>query len=162
MKVGDKVLTRAGALATVGATYSNAGVRYAHVRYALGTTENIAVKDLSVFSSDGELVCADKPKCAPGSKYDTDKPDWSLVQWRALDKYVRVLTFGAAKYDRDNWQKVPNLRHRYLAAALRHVAAYATGESKDKESGEHHLAHAICCLAFMLEDILTNEKEPQP
>lgn len=98
--------------------------------------------------------------CAPGSKYDDAKPDWSLVQWRALDKYVRVLTFGATKYARDNWRQVPNLRHRYLAAALRHVAAYAVGESKDKESGEHHLAHAICCLMFVLEDILVDEELP--
>jgi len=155
MKVGDTVVVRGGGAAVVVARLYTGlgGAPCAHVRCSDGSLDSFPLKD---------LVPVDKPKCAPGSKYDTDKPDWSLVQWRALDKYVRVLTFGAAKYDRDNWQKVPNLRHRYLAAALRHVAAYATGENKDPESGEHHLAHAIACLAFVLEDILTNEKEPQP
>lgn len=96
-----------------------------------------------------------KDACPPGSKYDGGKPDWSLVQWRAAEAYVRVLTFGAKKYDRDNWRQVPNLRRRYLAAAVRHIVAWANGETKDPESGEHPLAHAICGLMFILEDILT-------
>ena len=150
MNVGDRV----GKAGIITARYGSAGHERAHVRLDSGVTVSARLDALELLEN--------KPKCAPGSKYDDAKPDWSLVQWRALDKYVRVLTFGATKYDRDNWQKVPNLRHRYLAAALRHVAAYATGEGKDPESGEHHLAHAICCLAFVLEDILTNEKEPQP
>ena len=56
-----------------------------------------------------------------GVKYDKTKPDYSLVPPRALNDVVKVLTFGAAKYDRHNWKKLDNLEDRYFAAALRHL-----------------------------------------
>lgn len=86
-----------------------------------------------------------------GQKHDQDKPMWNLLPWLAQTEVVKVLTFGAQKYDDDNWRKVPNPKKRYLAAAFRHMVAWATGEKLDPESGLHHLAHAICCLMFLLE-----------
>lgn len=50
----------------------------------------------------------------------------------------------------DNWQHVENPRERYYDAAMRHLYAWFNGESKDLETGESHLAHAICCLLFLL------------
>jgi len=85
-----------------------------------------------------------------GLKFDKSKPDWSLLPMKGFEPVIRVLTYGAAKYERDNWKYVENGETRYLAAALRHLAAYQSGESKDEETGESHLAHAICCLVFML------------
>jgi len=69
---------------------------------------------------------------------------------KGFEPVVRVLTYGATKYERDNWKYVQNGEHRYLAAALRHLAAYQSGERTDQETGESHLAHAICCLIFLL------------
>jgi len=40
---------------------------------------------------------------------------------------------------------------RCFAALHRHVWAFWLGETHDSESGLHHLAHAICCLLFLLE-----------
>lgn len=40
---------------------------------------------------------------------------------------------------------------RPLAAALRHVFAFIGGEDKDPETSLSHLAHASCCLMFLLE-----------
>lgn len=51
---------------------------------------------------------------------------------------------------RDNWKKVPNARQRYIDAGFRHFAAYAGGEKKDAETGMSHLAHAMCCMLFLL------------
>jgi len=34
---------------------------------------------------------------------------------------------------------------------MRHIAAYNEHENKDPESGLSHLAHAACCLLFLLE-----------
>jgi len=34
---------------------------------------------------------------------------------------------------------------------LRHLTAWWAGEDLDPESGLHHLAHAACCLMFLLE-----------
>jgi hypothetical protein len=69
----------------------------------------------------------------------------------ALLAVAKVLTFGAEKYGRDNWRQVSNAETRYLDAALRHINAYQRGEAVDHESGESHLAHAVCSLVFMLE-----------
>lgn len=63
---------------------------------------------------------------------------------------VRVLEFGAKKYAVDNWKKVPDAENRYREALLRHVVAYASGEEVDPETGESHLAHAACCVLFLL------------
>jgi len=89
----------------------------------------------------------DLPK---GLKYDDLKPDWSLLPMKGFEPVIKVLTYGAQKYARDNWKYVENGETRYLAAALRHLSAYQSGEKTDIETGESHLAHAICCLIFLL------------
>lgn len=86
-----------------------------------------------------------------GSKYDSGKPLMGAVPPNALLAVARVLTFGAEKYGRDNWRQVESAETRYLDAALRHINAYQRGEAVDPESGESHLAHAVCSLMFMLE-----------
>lgn len=85
-----------------------------------------------------------------GRKYDTGKPDYTLLPWNAVEEVVRVLDFGARKYARDNWKYVQDANTRYLAAAFRHLAAHAQGELVDKETGISHLAHASCCVLFLL------------
>lgn len=86
-----------------------------------------------------------------GVKRDGGKPRWSLLPWRGLAAVVDVLEFGARKYAPGNWRKVPDARQRYTDALLRHVVAYAGGETHDPESSLHHLAHAGCCVLFLLE-----------
>jgi len=85
-----------------------------------------------------------------GVKYDNDKPQWSLLPFKALGQVVEVLTYGAKKYAPDNWKKVPNAKQRYIDAGFRHFTAYASGEKHDQETGKHHLAHAICCLLYLV------------
>lgn len=60
-----------------------------------------------------------------------------------------MLQHGAAKYGENNWQKVEP-HSRYIAAALRHLNAHQQGERNDPETGLSHLAHATCCLLFLL------------
>ena len=85
-----------------------------------------------------------------GEKKDAGKPRWDLLPFGPVSEVVDVLTFGAAKYAPDNWQKVPDARARYFAAALRHLTAWWNGERADPETGLSHLAHASCCLLFLL------------
>lgn len=85
-----------------------------------------------------------------GRKDDTGKLRWDLLPFRALQEVVEVLTYGALKYDDNNWQKVPDARRRYFAASLRHLVSWWEGERFDKQSGFHHLAHACCCILFLL------------
>jgi hypothetical protein len=94
-----------------------------------------------------------------GIKYDNCKPDYSLIPPHALDDVVRVLTYGATKYDRDNWKELENLDDRYFAAAQRHLWALRKGETHDEETEVHHGAHAICCMMFLIEfSYLQNNK----
>ena len=86
-----------------------------------------------------------------GRKFDGGKLEYGLVPPHALREVVKVLTFGAQKYERDNWQKVPDSKRRYFDALQRHVWAWKEGEQNDPESGIHHLAHAMCCLMFLFE-----------
>jgi len=86
-----------------------------------------------------------------GRKFDGGKLEYGLIPPKALEATVDVLTFGAQKYERDNWQKVPDSKRRYFDALQRHMWAWKQGEQIDPESGKHHLAHALCCLMFLYE-----------
>jgi hypothetical protein len=85
-----------------------------------------------------------------GVKHDVEKERWDLLPVSSVRDVVRVLGFGAAKYSVDNWQKVPDARRRYYAAALRHLVAWWDGERLDPESRLPHLAHAACCVLFLM------------
>ena len=84
-----------------------------------------------------------------GKKLDQNKPRMSLLPKGALNAVIRVLEFGATKYQVDNWKHVPEAKTRYYDAMQRHIDAWWQGEQKDPETGEHHLAHAICCGMFL-------------
>lgn len=73
----------------------------------------------------------------------------------AIKEILEVLEIGAKKYSEDNWKKVE--KSRYEDAVLRHlVLQYLAGEKLDNETKKHHLAHAACCILFMLELELTD------
>ena len=84
-----------------------------------------------------------------GRKHDDDKLRYDLVPWDAMDEVTAVLTFGAIKYADRNWERGMNWG-RLIGAAFRHVTKWAMGEKLDPETGKSHLAHAICCLLFLL------------
>jgi len=86
-----------------------------------------------------------------GRKFDQDKPHMALLPPYALEAVARVLTYGAQKYERDNWKYVPDGDYRYKNAAFRHFNEILKGNLVDEETGEHHFAHAICCMMFVLD-----------
>lgn len=87
-----------------------------------------------------------------GLKLDTGKAPMSLLDRYALEQIAMVLKFGAAKYERDNWRK--GIAYTRLTdAALRHIFAFLDGEDKDPESNISHIAHAGCCVLFLLRMI---------
>ena len=83
-------------------------------------------------------------------KHDDGKAPMSLLSKEALEQTAQVLAFGKQKYAAHNWRK-GFAWSRPLSAALRHIMAFNDGEDKDPESGLSHLAHAMCCLMFVLE-----------
>jgi len=89
-------------------------------------------------------------------KHDQKKSRPDLLPADVLIKVSEVLAHGAEKYSPDNWRKCENPQ-RYIAATLRHVLAYQTGEKIDPDSGMHHLAHAVCSLMFAYGIEMDNE-----
>lgn len=85
-----------------------------------------------------------------GTKNDLGKPRWSLIPDGVLLDVVKVLEFGASRYGVDNWKHVPDATTRYYDAAMRHMDAWWQGEENDVETGSSHLAHAMCCITFLM------------
>lgn len=103
---------------------------------------------VSPTSSDTSKVVA---SIMPGAiKYDQDKVPLHLLSTYALNETAKVMQFGAKKYAEHNWRKGFTWS-RPLSAAMRHITAFNNGEDKDPESGLSHLAHAACCIMFLLE-----------
>lgn len=81
-------------------------------------------------------------------RFNEGKRQWSLVDFECLEDMVRVLEFGAKKYDRDNWKKGLPMRAQCESMA-RHLFALMGGEINDPETGLPHWAHIQCNAMFM-------------
>jgi len=68
---------------------------------------------------------------------------------RALESTVRVLEFGAKKYDKGNWAKGMPWSVCFNSA-MSHLTKILVGETTDEESGLPHSAHLMCNLVFLL------------
>lgn len=58
---------------------------------------------------------------------------------------------GALKYGRSNWRAVGVRASIYVDALERHMSAWFEGEDMDPDSGLPHLAHALACLAILVD-----------
>lgn len=108
-------------------------------------------------SNHRELSYWNFPEVSPPDifiKHDVGKPMVSLINPKFIEGLAEVMTQGANKYGRDNWQECKE-PHRYLDALLRHTLKYWDGEKLDTESGKSHLYH----IAFnaMALDYLDNK-----
>jgi len=58
---------------------------------------------------------------------------------------------GALKYGRSNFRMIGIRASIYVDAAHRHINAWFEGEEMDPDSGLPHLAHALACLAIIVD-----------
>ena len=84
-----------------------------------------------------------------GRKDDAAKDRFELLPSDALRAIAVILTFGAAKYGDRNWEKGMKWSRVY-GALQRHLNDWWQGEALDAETGKSHLAHAGCCLLFLI------------
>ncbi len=88
------------------------------------------------------------------ARFNTGKPMLSYFRrsfsW-ALEAVARVKEFGANKYDDDNWRHGGKPDAEYLDSLDRHLDAFLNGEVYDKDSGCHHIGHAIWNLCALME-----------
>lgn len=97
-----------------------------------------------------ETVAAIQKQFGTALKFDQDKLPLHLLSTEAMNQTAAVLAFGAQKYAEHNWRN-GFAWSRPLSAAMRHITAFNAGEDCDPESGLSHLAHAACCIMFLLE-----------
>ena len=83
-------------------------------------------------------------------KHDAEKDRWDLLPYDSVREVVKVLTYGAKKYEDRNWES--GFKYSRIYGALqRHITAwFQDGEDNDPETGLSHLAHAGCCILFLL------------
>jgi dATP/dGTP diphosphohydrolase len=69
---------------------------------------------------------------------------------------------GALKYGRSNWRAVGVRASIYYDACSRHLNKWFEGEELDPDSGLPHLAHALACLAIIVDakaaDMLNDDR----
>ena len=115
---------------------------------------NHATDNLKKFDSDAvaeavtEVFEANKKELF---KQDSGKLRIGLLPKKALGWVVRVLEYGARKYDTWAWRDNASEWTRQSDAVQRHIWAWEQGEDLDQETGLPHLAHAICGLLILLD-----------
>lgn len=94
-------------------------------------------------------------------RYNSGKPEYSLLAMDCLEPCVRVLEYGAKKYARNNWRKgMPQTE--ILDSLMRHVSALLRGEMVDEESGLSHIGHIQCNAMFLANPNNVQDLENMP
>ena len=88
-------------------------------------------------------------------KADQGKLGYHLLPSDAIEEIIKVLDYGANKYSPRNWELGMDW-HRPFSALMRHAWAWWRGEDNDPETGLSHLAHAGCCILFLLSYQMRN------
>jgi len=88
-----------------------------------------------------------------GLRYNEGKRKWGLLSWPALAELVKVLEFGAIKYDKWNWTGGLSWSECF-ESLQRHAIAWYQGEDKDAETGLSHMAGVFVNAMFLMHFIL--------
>lgn len=127
---------------TVGVDLAAPGSDRAGFHYVGGGT--------SIITDEPKLVATSKatnPKDAIGS----DKLPLHLWPATATALGCLGLLDGMLKYGRSNFREIGVRASIYVDAAKRHLDAYFEGEDADPDSGLSHLAHALACIAIIVD-----------
>jgi hypothetical protein len=95
-------------------------------------------------------VTHDKPS-NPKDAIGCDKIPMHLWPNTATVYGALGLLEGMLKYGRCNWRSAGVRSSIYYDALRRHVDKWFEGEDVDPESGLPHLAHALACLAILVD-----------
>jgi len=88
-----------------------------------------------------------------GGKQSKSEYGFHLCDYDALLKLAEVLQYGASRYTRDNWRKIPAEEH--FNHMLIHSLAYLKGDTQDD-----HLGHMLC-RAMMFYATARAESRPE-
>jgi len=112
-------------------------------------TEDVLGADSEQIVEKADINISDMDSTDRAMRFNTGKPQWSLVHFKSLEPMIRVLEFGALKYAPKNWQK-PMPLDQILESMQRHLASIFDGEEVDSESGISHMGHIMCNAMFYI------------
>lgn len=116
--------------------------------------------DSPTFSGRSETRVVVNP--TTGGQKGTKPERYSLLPTGPLAEVARVYHYGAGKYDDHNWRKGYAWSLSF-DALQRHAQTFWGGETRDPESGLHHLAHAVFhCLTLIEWDHTHRELDDRP
>jgi hypothetical protein len=100
-----------------------------------------------------------------GMRFNTGKLRYDLLPPEGLEELVKVYTMGAEKYAPRNWEKGISVTGCF-ASIMRHSFAWLRGETRDPESGLHHMGHvawnAIAIVTFYYRKMEDDRPVIQP
>lgn len=99
----------------------------------------------------GVCRCASTKPTNPKDAIGSDKLPLHLWPETATAMGCLGLLDGALKYGRANFRAIGVRATIYVDAAKRHLNAWLEGEDADRDSGLPHLAHALACLAILVD-----------
>lgn len=100
------------------------------------------LKELKFLPENFELKSEDNAPLAleAGLRFNTGKIRYDLLEPYAMEQLAKVFSFGATKYNDNNWLKgLPWMQT--IASLKRHLAAFEQGFDYDNESQLLHMAH---------------------
>ncbi len=92
-----------------------------------------------------------KNKANPKDLIGVKKPNLSLFPGTAIIHGAKVMENGKIKYGLYNWREHKVQMMIYFDAALRHIYSAIDGEDLASDSNLDHIAHAMMCLAILLD-----------
>mgnify|MGYP007099646832 CR=1 FL=1 len=87
----------------------------------------------------------------PKDTIGSDKIPFHLWPETATVLGTMALLDGALKYGRGNWRHDGARASIYYDACRRHLNKWFEGEDLDPDSGLAHMAHALACLAILVD-----------
>ena len=119
------------------------------------TAEDVPGVGRVEYRDDGTWTLIDAPGVvtlnegqAQAKRYNKGKLLASAIDPHFEEEVLKVLTFGAEKYGRNNWL-VGLPFSELLDSVMRHLLAIRKGEDRDAESGCLHSAHIACNMMFL-------------
>lgn len=102
-------------------------------------------------SSDNSTFDSTQKPTNPKDIIGSDKIPLHLWPGTATIYGTLGLLEGMLKYGRANWRKTGVRASIYYDAARRHLDAWFEGAENAPDSGVHHLAHVLACIAIIVD-----------
>ena len=85
------------------------------------------------------------------ARFSAGKIRHDLIPSWPIDELAKVYSYGASKYDSDNWRKGLKWRKDVIGPLKRHLEKWIRGEKIDEESSCHHLAMVLWNVCTLME-----------